>query len=263
MSLGFHPDFQPHVLIIDDEPQQSLELLISMLRGEQLKVTLADNGQQGLQYARELQPNLILLDVYMPDIHGMFVAGQLQATAATRVIPIVFLTAAGASDSRLSGFLQGGVDYIVKPFLAAEALARVRVHLNYTFQAPPTRQPPTASEEERILNEAMQIIRTSLTELPGLAELAERAGAYDKKLSAIFREHLGMSVFAWVREERLRISREWLAGSDMAIRDVATQVGFQSAANFATAFRKRMGMSPSQYRSLTRDGGTHFPNDAG
>lgn len=84
--------------------------------------------------------------------------------------------------------------------------------------------------------------------MPKLTEIAEQVGTHDKKLSAIFRERLGMTVFAWVREERLRKAQELLADSYMTIENISAEVGFASAAKFATAFRERFSVTPTGYR---------------
>lgn len=67
-------------------------------------------------------------------------------------------------------------------------------------------------------------------------------------MSAIFRENLGMTVFTWVREERLRKAQELLAGSDMSIEGTSTTIGFSTAANFTTAFRERFLVTPTSFR---------------
>jgi transcriptional regulator GlxA family with amidase domain len=93
-----------------------------------------------------------------------------------------------------------------------------------------------------------------LEQVPSLAEVARQVGTYDKKLTRIFRRHLGMTVFAWIREERLHKSQELLADSGMGIQDIAALVGFGSACNFTTAFRRRTGLTPSEYRKRMRNG---------
>jgi transcriptional regulator GlxA family with amidase domain len=77
-------------------------------------------------------------------------------------------------------------------------------------------------------------------------------GTHDKKLSTIFRQHLGMTVFAWIRDERLRRGQELLTDSRMSMQDIAEQVGFRSACNFTTAFRERTGVTPSAFRQGLR-----------
>ena len=104
------------------------------------------------------------------------------------------------------------------------------------------------SPDQVILQAATRLIRRRLNELPKLTDIAAQVGTHDKRLSAIFRQHLGMTVFAWVREERLRKAQKLLVDSNMSIEDISSQVGFSSAANFATAFRERFSVTPTSFR---------------
>lgn len=245
-----------HILVVDDDPE-SLGSLLSALREQDWRVSVAGGGRQGFHRAQAFDPDLILLDVRMPDMDGLTVGRLLRESPRMRHTPIMFLSSANADDDRLAGLLGGGVDYVTKPFLPAEVVARIRVHLMRTAaddQAATNEPMPLLSDGEITLRAAMRLIHANLAELPPVAEIAHQVGTHDKKLSAVFREHLGMTVFAWVREERLRLAREWLADTDMSVHDIAMQVGFRSAANFATAFRARMGVAPSQYRNNARQG---------
>jgi transcriptional regulator GlxA family with amidase domain len=130
-------------------------------------------------------------------------------------------------------------------------LARVRIHLRLAPRAvAPESSTPQAllSQDEVILRAAMRFIGANLAKLPSLAEIAHKVGTHDKKLSAIFRQYLGITVFAWIRDERLRRGRELLTDSRMSMQDVAEQIGFRSACNFTTAFRERTGVTPSAFR---------------
>lgn len=212
---------------------------------------MATTGRQGFERAQAVLPDLILLDVTMPDMDGFTACRLLQASPRTCDIPIIFLTAAGDDRDRLEGLQHGGVDYVVKPFLPAEIVARIRIHLHQSMQqsamASPQAAPPL-SPDEVILRAAKRFIFENLADLPALADIAHGAGTYDKKLSRIFRRELGMTVFTWAREERLQVASSWLADSDMRVADIADHVGFHSSASFVTAFRKRMGQTPGQYR---------------
>ena len=99
---------------------------------------------------------------------------------------------------------------------------------------------------------AMRLIGRRLGESFSLEEIAADVGTYDKRLSAIFRQRLGMTVFAWIREERLRRGRELLADTALGMQEIAEHIGFRSACNFTTAFRERVGVTPSQYRKASR-----------
>jgi DNA-binding response OmpR family regulator len=241
---------QPLILIVDDRPEE-IRTVIELLRNEQLRVNVATDMRQGYERAVALVPDLILLDVRMPNIDGLAGSRLLKESPRTRDIPIIFLSSAGAEDERLEGLLHGAVDYVLKPCLPAEVLARIRIHLRLTPRVA-AREPSTPqallSPEEVILRAAMRFIGANLSRLPSLADIAHKVGTHDKKLSAIFRQHLGMTVFAWIRDERLRLGRELLTDSRMNMQDIAEQVGFRSACNFTTAFRERTGVTPSTFR---------------
>jgi DNA-binding response OmpR family regulator len=254
----------PLVLIVDDEPGE-LRALADLLRGDGLRVSVAVDGRQGFHRAQALSPDLILLDVRMPAMDGFAVCRLLKESPRTQDVPVIFLTSAAADEERLEGLLHGGVDYVTKPCLPAEVLARIRIHLRLAPRAPAAQPEGPASllsQDEVILRAAMRLIGANLGALPPLAEIAHRVGTHDKKLSAIFRQHLGMTVFAWIREERLRRSRELLADSGMNMQDIAETIGFRSACNFITAFRERMGVTPNRYRQCL-DEGAGVPPDEG
>ena len=252
------------VLIVDDRPEE-LQTVIQLLRSESLRVNIATDARQGFHRAQALAPDLILLDVRMPGMDGFAACRLLRESPSTRDVPVIFLSFADADEERLEGLLHGGVDYIRKPCLPTEVLARVRIHLRLRprAQGPDDAVPDTfLSPEEVILRAAMRLIGANLATLPTLGEIAHKVGTHDKRLSAIFRRLMGMTVFAWIREERLRRSRELLADSLMSVQDVAEQVGFRSAANFATAFRARMSVTPSEYRRHMRQAeGRALSND--
>lgn len=249
------PQNQPLVLIIDDHPE-GIRAVIELLRADSLRVNLATEPNQGYQRAQALRPDLILLDVRLPGQDGFAVCRMLKANPRTQDIPVIFLSSANADEERLEGLINGGVDYIVKPCLPTEVLARVRIHLRLSHRAPNVRsstEPDSLLTADQVtLRAAMRFINANLADLPSLAEIAGKAGTHSKRLSVILREQTGMTVFHWVREERLRRGRELLAGSRMSMQDIAEQIGFRSACNFTTAFRQRMGVTPSAFRSNTQ-----------
>lgn len=248
---------QPFVLVIDDQPED-IRSITELLRTEGLRVNLATDAQLGCQRAQALQPDLILLDVRLPGADGFAACRILKADPQTRDIPIIFVSAAGTDEERLEGLLNGGVDYILKPCLPMEVLARVRIHLKLASRGleagAPEESEALLPPDEVTLRAAMRFIHANLGDLPELGEIAGKAGTHGKRLSAIFRERLGMTVFHWIREERLRRGRELLANSHLSMQDIADQVGFRSACNFTTAFRERIGMTPTAYRASVQAG---------
>jgi DNA-binding NtrC family response regulator len=121
-------DARPKVLVVDDVPA-NLNILRDALEKEAYRIFAATSGQGALRLAAANQPDLILLDVVMPEMDGYEVCRRLKADEATREIPVIFITARDDKESLLRGFKAGGVDYIVKPFAEEEVLARARTHL--------------------------------------------------------------------------------------------------------------------------------------
>lgn len=119
----------PIILVVDDNPQ-NLQLIGAML-GESLEFDLsfATGGQEALEAMEHIAPDLVLLDVNMPEMNGFEVCRRIRETEATATIPVIFLTAQGETDFIVQGFRAGGSDYVVKPFEPQELLARVRVQL--------------------------------------------------------------------------------------------------------------------------------------
>jgi len=117
------------ILIVDDNPN-NLAVLSGILEDGGYKVRPAINGPLALKAAQITVPDLVLLDIRMPQMDGYEVAKQLHSAAATAEVPIIFISALQNAEDKVAAFKAGGVDYIVKPFQVEEVLARVRTHLS-------------------------------------------------------------------------------------------------------------------------------------
>nr|WP_204151732.1 hybrid sensor histidine kinase/response regulator [Leptolyngbya sp. CCY15150] len=129
---AMHPVADPplaDILIVDDMPD-NLRLLSVMLTDSGYKVRKAINGDRALRAIRAILPDLILLDINMPDMSGYDVCRQLKESDRTRDIPIIFISALDDVLDKVMAFEMGGVDYITKPFQLQEVLARIDTHLN-------------------------------------------------------------------------------------------------------------------------------------
>ncbi len=118
----------PTILIVDDIPANLL-LLTQLLDGQSYDVRPVTQGAMALAAARAIRPDLILLDIRMPDKDGYTVCRELKADPETSSIPIIFVSALDDIDGKVRAFECGGVDYVTKPFQPAEVLTRVRTHL--------------------------------------------------------------------------------------------------------------------------------------
>ncbi|MEB3283569.1 MAG: response regulator [Lyngbya sp.] len=121
-----------NILVVDDTPD-NLRLLGNLLRKEGYKVRLIPNGELALSGVELLLPDLILLDVMMPDMSGYEVCQRLKANERSQDVPVIFISAINEVADKVKAFEAGGVDYITKPFQVQEVLARVETHLKIHF----------------------------------------------------------------------------------------------------------------------------------
>ena len=120
------------VLIVDDT-LKNIQVLGTILKNKGYNILVAQNGKQALSIAQSNRPDLILLDVMMPEIDGFETCKHLKGMDTTKDIPVIFLTAKVEEADTIKGFEVGGVDYITKPFKSSELLARVDTHLTIRF----------------------------------------------------------------------------------------------------------------------------------
>jgi two-component system OmpR family response regulator len=123
---------EARLLVVDDEPN-ILELLSASLRFAGFDVLTAADGQEAIKVAERSRPDLVVLDVMLPDMDGFAVVKRLRA--GPRPLPVLFLTARDGTEDKVTGLTLGGDDYVTKPFSLEEVLARIRAVLRRTRSA--------------------------------------------------------------------------------------------------------------------------------
>ncbi|MBI5386322.1 MAG: response regulator [Verrucomicrobia bacterium] len=129
MTAPKSPNPKSVVLLVDDVPD-NLRVVGNILQEDQVEIAVAASGAEALDFVNEDPPDLILLDVMMPDMDGFEVCRRLKKNVVSATIPVIFLTARTETEDIVAGFEAGGVDYVAKPFRPAELRARVRTHLH-------------------------------------------------------------------------------------------------------------------------------------
>ncbi len=152
------------ILIADDVPD-NIRLISRMLTGNGYQLSAAINGRQALKLARSCAPDLILLDIMMPEMDGYEVCAALKADPCLRAIPVVFLTALHDTEDESRGLALGAVDFITKPFNEAVVRLRVKSHLELKRRCD---------------------LLTRLSRLDGLTEIPNRR-AFDERLEGEWR----------------------------------------------------------------------------
>lgn len=169
---------QPHVLVIDDEPQ-ILRAVRTILTAKQFRVTTAARGEEGLTLAAAEAPDLIILDLSLPDMDGIEVCTRLREWTQ---VPIVVLSVRDTEKDKVAALDRGADDYLTKPFSIEELLARIRVALRHSAQSKGSghsivRSGPLEIDlaEYRVTRNGVEV-RLTATEFKLLAHLAAHAG---------------------------------------------------------------------------------------
>ncbi len=136
----------PDILIIDDMPA-NLKVLGDILKGEGFKVRPVTNGTKALQVAENEKPDLILLDIMMPDIDGFEVCRRIKENIRLKDIPVIFISALNDTKDIVKALKCGGVDFITKPFQAEEVIVRVHTHIKLYQQSIQLREQSKALQE--------------------------------------------------------------------------------------------------------------------
>ena len=161
------PD-KSRILVVDDITK-NLQVVGTMLRNEGYDVVPATSGPQALERVRTELPDLILLDLMMPEMDGLEVCKHLKAESSTRQIPIIFLTASNEMEHLVKGFEVGAVDYVTKPFNPPELLARVRTHLELKHARERLRE--MNDEKNEFMGIAAHDLRSPLNAVKGYSEM--------------------------------------------------------------------------------------------
>ena len=157
------PPLPPRILLIEDEPKSASTLLLYLEKGG-FEARIASNGAEGLRVAREWSPDLILLDIMLPEVDGLAVCRALRAESD---VPILFLTARTTEEDKLRGLGLGADDYVTKPFSPREVVARIRAVLRRTTTARvPAREILRTASLEVDLSTHEARVRGGTVELP-------------------------------------------------------------------------------------------------
>jgi signal transduction histidine kinase len=152
-----------------DDITKNLQVVGTVLRNQGYKVMAAASGAEALKCVRTQLPDLILLDLMMPEMDGLEVCRSLKADPATSQVPVVFLTASNEMEHLVRGFEVGAVDYVTKPFNPPELLARVRTHLELKHARERLRE--MNEEKNEFMGIAAHDLRNPLSAIKGYSEM--------------------------------------------------------------------------------------------
>lgn len=156
------------VLIVDDNPD-NIGILFECLENAGFKTFAAQDGKDAIEMSENILPDIILLDVLMPEMNGFTTCKVLKNNDKTAYIPIIFMTALTDTENKLSGFSCGAVDYICKPFQQEEVIARINTHL--TIQEQKNRLLKLNKEKEKMISIIAHDLRSPFNGILGMLSL--------------------------------------------------------------------------------------------
>jgi len=271
VSYWLHAGISNAKILVIDDNMTELKMLLELLRINGYHLSVAMDAMQGYRRATTQQYDLIILDVKMGHVDGFSTCRLLKADPSTKDIPVIFVTSSILPQERIRGLQLGAVDYISKPFEINEVLARIEIHLalaksrresfEYSIMLSESSDPLSSSATTdntlkiknidhnlTLLRAAQRLILSDLSKVPTLPELAAQLGTHEKRLTQVFKQHTGKTIYKFIREARLHEAQRMLSSTVMHIEEVAATIGFSSSANFSTAFHSHFGCTPSDFR---------------
>ena len=257
------PANAPLVLIVEDN--DDVVAYIHSCLEQKYRIAIARDGQEGIDRALELIPDLIVSDVMMPEKDGFEVCRFLKTDERTSHIPVILLTAKADDASRLSGLIGGADAYLAKPFNPEELLIRAKklIELRKNLRAHYRRiagfnaqtdgikvSTPEPTSDEVFVKKVREIIHANLDNsnyaVPDLLKALNMSRTQlHRKLTSL----TGHSANRFIRLVRLTKAKQMMRDTELNISEISYQTGFSTPDYFSKVFRKETGMTPGEYRS--------------
>lgn len=247
----------PLLLIIEDNPDVA-QYLIACLQN-QYRVELAQNGEEGIDHALDLVPDIIISDVMMPIKDGFEVLNTLKNDERTSHIPIILLTARVDAESKLKGLRRGADAYLTKPFNKEELMIRlnnlltIRKNLQsrYVTLAPtPPSKEQSIQIEDIFIKKVRQVIEDNMSEEDfDVNMLCHKIGMSRANLHRKIKALTQRSSSVYIRAVRLHKAKQLLETSEMNVSEVAYEVGFRDPKYFSRTFSEEFGLKPKDARN--------------
>ena len=249
------------VLLIEDDHDLRSFLKNHLLRS--YDVYEAENGKIGLELAYETVPDLIISDIILPVKDGLQITEMIKQDIRTSHIPLVLLTAKNSIEEQIQGIRLQADAFIVKPFNLEYLTETIKTLLksrsvlreHYTSELPSEARGNTSKKiDRRFINEFTSIVESNIAnENFSVEDICREIGVSRVQLNRKVKALLSYNVNDYILTVRMQKARFLLASAEYSIFDVACNVGFSSQAYFATVFKSKFSMTPTEYReSKTR-----------
>jgi len=246
----------PVTLIIEDN--EDVAKYIALCLGGDYKIHHATNGQEGIERALELIPDIIISDVMMPEKDGFEVCAFLKQDELTSHIPIILLTAKAGKENRIEGLTSGADAYLAKPFDKKELLVRMEkmiqlrkeLHQKYSGSKYQLKSSGISTNiEDLFLQKAVDGIENNIDDSEfGTKQLAQLLSMSESQLYRKLKALTGKSTALFIRSVRLQKAKEMLNNTSLTVSEIAYASGFNDPAWFSRVFKEEFGKSPVAHR---------------
>ena len=249
------PRASSSILLIEHDPD--VALYIRRALGDEVRLIESKDGAAGLTQARDVVPDLIIADIFKPQIDGVELCRKLKAELATSHIPVILLAMHDGADHQLAALEAGADDYVYQSFGLSTLKARVenllefRRRLRARFQDNLSLHPrdlALGQTDAQFLQRAISVVERNLSDFEFDVEIMARNVAVSRRqLFRKLKALLDTTPKAFIRSVRLKRAAQLLTESQMTITEITFAVGFQDVKHFRALFKEQFGMLPSEY----------------
>lgn len=235
------------ILVVDDDPDTvEMHARLVHMHLRECRVIKARGGREALTFLDHEQPDLVLLDLFMPEVDGFAVLEAMRETPSLRDVPVVVLTGQVLAEADMVRLNRGVTTVLRKGlFTLDETVAHIRAAL--------ARKRKVSEDAQRLVRKAMAFLHQHYAEPISRQDIAHHVGMDEDYLTVCFRNELGVTPIAYLNRYRVSQAKRLLIETTKSITEIALEVGFSDSGYFSRVFRREVGCSPEAYRRAGRE----------
>jgi len=237
----FSEDKRSTILVVDDDPNV-LDMHVRMLENQvSCNILRARNGKQALEIMQQQRPDLVLLDLMMPEMDGFELLQTMRKEEATRNVPVIVLSAQILTSQDMTRLQEGVAAVLGKGlFSVEEVLTQVETALSHSKRL--------GGQTSHTVRQAMAFIHEHYAEPISRADLARHVSITERYLTHCFRQEMNITPMAYINRYRVKRAKMLLEQGNLNITEVALAVGFSDGSYFNRVFREEVGLTPGAYQ---------------
>lgn len=237
------------ILVVDDDPDTvEMHARLVQMHLRECRVLKARSGREALEFLSREQTDLVLLDLFMPEVDGFAVLETMRETPSLRDVPVVVLTGQVLAEADMARLNRGVTTVLRKGlFTPDETVAHIQTALE--------RRRKVSEDAQRLVRKAMAFLHQHYAEPISRQDIARHVGMDEDYLTVCFRNELGVTPIAYLNRYRVSQAKRLLIETTRSITEIALEVGFSDSGYFSRVFRREVGCSPEAYRRASR--GSH------